>query len=296
MRSCIVAIAKYEKDYIKEWVDYNLNLGFNHIFIGDNNDDNTENLFEVLKDYIFEGNVTLIDIKSYYFQQDLFYKYAYNNLVGSFDWVLFYDIDEFLFLDNFSYVNDYLSQQKFDNFDVIKINLKTMTNNGYVIQIDKPVLERFTEESKTYNYIINNNTDEDGIDHPIKVNDSVKSFYRTYKNLIPKVHCTETYYDNIKYCDCEGNEIIDKSYWPNWSQYTENINFNGAHIKHYITKSLEEFVKYKIKRGWSCFKTKEKNEYTKNNFLNLDVFEKINGKSKLYDILFKEFCIKYNIK
>ena len=284
MKCCIVAIAKYEGDYIKEWVDYNFNLGFDHIIIGDNNNDHTENLYDILHDYIIEGKLTLINLQGTGVNQVIFYENTYKNLLGNFDWVLFYDIDEFLILNTCKNVHEYLSRKCFDNFDVIKVNWKVMSNNGYAIYIDKPVLERFTKPGN--NFLIADN---------IYVNNTVKSFYRTSKNLIPHVHCTEKHYDNIRYCDCSGNEIIDKSSFPNWSQYLEYTNFSEAYIKHFVTKSLEEYIKYKIKRGWSCWSTPERKEYVLKNCLNLEQFEKMNGKSKLYEKLFDEFCIKYNI-
>lgn len=292
MKSCVVAIAKYEGDYIREWVEYNLNIGFNHIFIGDNNDDNQENIREILNDYVIKGLVTIIDIKDFYITQIDFYKMAFNNLVGRFDWVLFYDIDEFLVLNNFYYVNDYLSQKKFDKFDVIKINQKIMSNDGYVVYINKPVLERFKKEGN--NYAIGNISDNDNKEHIIYMNNTVKSFYKTSAKLLPSVHSTEKYYPNIKYCDNRGKEIKDKDYWPNWSQVNEKINHDDAYIKHFATKSLEEYVKYKIKRGWSCFKNEDQQKYVKDNYLNLDVFEKINGKSTLYKKLYDEYLIKFN--
>lgn len=295
MKSCVIAIAKYESDYIKEWVEYNLKIGFDHIIIGDNNDDNKENLLSILIDYVKDEKVTIIDIRDFYIQQIDFYKYTYNNLIGSFDWVLFYDIDEFLFLNNHNNVNEYLNQEKFNEFDVIKINQKIMSNNGYVIQINKPVLERFTKEAPNfkckYSFY-----DKDNNEYPCYINNTIKSFYRTNKKLIPATHCTEKKYDGIRYCDNTGKEIIDKEYWPNWSQYNEYINHDEAYIKHFITKSLEEYVKYKIKRGWSCFKTKDLKEYVRQNQLNINNFEEINGESSLYKTLYNEFLIKYEIK
>ena len=38
MSSCIVAIAKNEEPYLKEWVEYHFALGFDKIIICDNND------------------------------------------------------------------------------------------------------------------------------------------------------------------------------------------------------------------------------------------------------------------
>ena len=37
MNTAICCIAKYENRYLKEWVDYHMELGFDQIFIFDNN-------------------------------------------------------------------------------------------------------------------------------------------------------------------------------------------------------------------------------------------------------------------
>ena len=291
MRSCVVAIAKYENDYIREWIEYNLNLGFDHIFIGDNNDDHIEDIFTVVNDYVKDGKVTIINIKDYNITQNQFYHHVYKNLVGSFDWVLFYDIDEFLVLNKHKTVNEYLSQEKFNDFDIIKINWKVMSNNGYVVQIDKPVLERFTKEGN--NYIISYNKDS-----IIYANNTIKSLYRTNLDLMPAVHCIENpKYDNIfKYCDNTGKEIVNKPDFPNWSLYNDYINYDDAYIKHFITKSLEEYVKYKVKRGWSCFKDPKYVQKILNENLNITNFEDVNGKSILYEKMFDEILIKYGLK
>ena len=49
MKTCIIAIARLEGDYIREWVKYHLNLGFDKIFIGDNNFDEKENLDRIIE-------------------------------------------------------------------------------------------------------------------------------------------------------------------------------------------------------------------------------------------------------
>lgn len=294
MKSCVVALAKYESPYIKEWVDHQIQLGFDHIIIGDNNNDYRENLMYVLNDYVCDNKVTIINIQNPNINQLNFYKHVYENLVGKYDWVLFCDIDEFLYLNNYDNVNDYLNSDSFNNFDVIKINWKLMSNNGYLIEIFKPVKERFTEEIKDCEFIDGNINDDN-----IYVNNSVKSFYRTNLNIIPQVHCTECYYENIRYCDCEGNEIIDQENFPNWSQYNKVINYSEAYIKHFVTKSLEEYVKYKMKRGWSCYNdTEERKQEVKDKYLNYEQFMKVNKldpNNEVYKTLFEEFYKKYII-
>ena len=62
---CMCVIGKKENYYAKEWVDYYKALGYNHIFIYDNNDPNDERFEEVLSKEISEGFVSIIDYRGY---------------------------------------------------------------------------------------------------------------------------------------------------------------------------------------------------------------------------------------
>ena len=35
---CIITTARYEEQYLDEWINYHLSLGFSHIYICDNNE------------------------------------------------------------------------------------------------------------------------------------------------------------------------------------------------------------------------------------------------------------------
>ena len=60
----VVMICKNEKNYIREFVEYHLNLGFDRIVIGDNNDVNSEERLElVLEDYVRNDKVVVIDLR-----------------------------------------------------------------------------------------------------------------------------------------------------------------------------------------------------------------------------------------
>lgn len=48
IKIAICTMAKKENLYIKEYVDYYIKLGIDHIFIYDNNDDNTEKISDII--------------------------------------------------------------------------------------------------------------------------------------------------------------------------------------------------------------------------------------------------------
>lgn len=299
MKTCIIAIARLEGDYIREQVKYHLNLGFDKIFIGDNNFDEKENLDKILSDYIIMKKVEIINQKSKKYNQFTFYnEMLYNKKINEeFDWMLFIDIDEFLFLNKHSNISDYLSQPHFNIIDVIKINWMTMTDGGHLINTGKPVLERMTTPAP--NYILET-TSKNLV---VFKNQTIKSFIRTKLiNKFPITHVIHTIVaaenkniSNINYSYNDGMPIYDlEKNYPIWSQYTDEINHKDAFIKHFQTKTVEEYVKYKMLRGWSCFQNDYEN--TINNFVNKDLFFSINGYSPVVDKMFDELIKRYNIK
>ena len=93
----IVAIAKYEARYIKEWVDYHLLQGIDRIYLYDN--DSPDGMAEVLKPYIQTGKVVYTFFPGKARQLD-----AYNDAIRRFKnktkYMAFLDCDEFLVQEN----------------------------------------------------------------------------------------------------------------------------------------------------------------------------------------------------
>ena len=56
---CMCVIGKKENLYAKEFINYYKNLGYNHIFIYDNNDVNDEKFEDVLRQEILDNFVTI---------------------------------------------------------------------------------------------------------------------------------------------------------------------------------------------------------------------------------------------
>lgn len=98
MKTAICCIAKCENNYLKEWVDYHLAIGFSHIFIYDNNDLIGERIEPLFSNY---NNVTVINCYGELSYQNKAYLSFYNSYGKQFDWIAFIDIDEFItFSDN----------------------------------------------------------------------------------------------------------------------------------------------------------------------------------------------------
>ena len=69
--------------YIKEFVDYYKKLGYNKIFIYNNNDINDERFEDIIQDYINKGFVSIIKYRGYKAPQQISSyqdRYEKNNL------------------------------------------------------------------------------------------------------------------------------------------------------------------------------------------------------------------------
>ena len=109
MKVYIITSAKFEECYIEEWVQYNLNIGFDKIIINDNNPkDYPYQLNNILKKYIDAEQVVIERFLDTYIrdnneinntEEDLLtivYTSLYNKYKDEFDWVAKLDIDEYL--------------------------------------------------------------------------------------------------------------------------------------------------------------------------------------------------------
>lgn len=249
MKVWICAIAKMEELYIREWIEWHKKIGIDHIIIGDNNDSNYDKpLQPIIKDYIDEGYVELINKNDVLAAQNIFYNEIYQLKKDKFDWIGFIDIDEFVELP--AYNNDihlFLGNDKLKDIDAVIFPWLNYGDNEYLYYEDKPVKERFIK-SIYLEYT------------------SIKYFIKSLNNIkkIVSIH-NPTYaktIDNytLKCCDSLLNQNFIPNYQTKFDKYGNShqafcqiiINekyYNNAYISHYITKSTEEFIKYKILRG-----------------------------------------------
>ena len=100
LKVCLCVIGKNENLYIKEFVNYYINLGYNHIYLYDNNDINEERFEDVIKDEINSGFISIINYRGYRGDninpQIEAYKDCYEKNSNKYEWLSFFDIDEYL--------------------------------------------------------------------------------------------------------------------------------------------------------------------------------------------------------
>jgi len=225
----VFTCAKDEDEYIIEWVDHYLNLGFDKIIICDNNDEDT--LSNILSDYISSGSVEIF--KCTFFKNfqvgicDMFLR------ASNFKWCAFFDCDEFLEInDSHSSIKDFLDTIE---LDCLFVNWLNMSNCGELVKKDGDVQERFT--------------------YPFQPVTMCKE--NIYGKCIIRGGLPDTYSFSCnmhKPVKLDGNDF-DVSYGGYYVEgqrcdmYGTPLRYKRCYLKHYYTKSFEEFLK-KEKRGY----------------------------------------------
>lgn len=229
MNIAVVAIAKNEELYIEEWFNAYRKIGVNHFYIFDNNDEGNTALAELVKRNQYT-DVSLIDVrgpeklKKYGYQFGC-YKMAYDQLSKDYDYMGFFDIDEFLYLYDKT-IPDWLAEHKeFDDTDVIKFNWLYYGDNGLVHYDNRPVQERFKE--------------------PAPFN--VKYAQPFPENLFckPLVKCGKKMLRHLTHSCILENGICKSSDGRTQNITASLVNpptMKNGFIKHYGTKSIEEYI------------------------------------------------------
>lgn len=235
LKVALCAIAKNENLYIREWVEWYKNLGISKIFLYDNNELDGERFEDVINDYIEEGFVEIIDrrgiIKTVSTDKDgqtlqgLTFKDCFYNHYKEFDYMCFFDIDEYLEIYNtYKDLNDFLHD--FDEFDGIRVQWKMYGDNDKLYYENKPLYKRFKKESNA-------------------------SYDRHVKQIL---NCNKKFDDELFFC---AHGVFNKKYnFVNVNKesiknvYMDSIAHNNLSVflNHFFSKSTEEFLKRKYNK------------------------------------------------
>ena len=230
LKVALCCIGRLENRYAKEFVEHYLKLGIDHIFVYDNNFGDEEHFEDVLKDYIKLGSVEVINARDKIRVQNLCYNDCYAKHKNEYDWFAFLDFDEYLVLEKNRTIQEFLEEKK--GFDCVLINWKCMSDNNLVHYEDKPLMERFTEECP-----INLCVQYEGIPENMHVKSIVRGSLKSIEfNGNPHVPS-----NNIICCNADGNECNKSPFQP--------ISWTTAYIKHFTTKTIDEWLMNKLKKG-----------------------------------------------
>jgi len=140
MKVALVCIAKNEDNYIQEWVDYHLKLGFDDIFIYENN---------------WRTNIAGDHIHRIPFDGEVKQLASYNDFIQNnylnYEWGAFIDVDEFIVLKKHDNIKSFISD--YQDYNCISMNWHLFGNNGHenVVNNNYSNIERFTKRGVNMN-------------------------------------------------------------------------------------------------------------------------------------------------
>lgn len=232
----LCCIAKMENEYIRFFVDYYRKLQFDKIFIYDNNNSEGERFEEVISDYIGKQYVEIIDFRGRKIAQLAAYQDCYDRHNKEYDWIAFFDCDEFLtFADQTNEIHSFLNQKKFMSFQVIHINWKIYGDNELLDNDGRSVVERFKDPVLPLDFMTRG----------VPWNKSIKSIVRGGLSKVSYNVSAHTPVSKYYHC-CNSEGVAVKINSP-----IQEIEFKTIFLRHYRTKSIGEWVRNKMVRGFA---------------------------------------------
>lgn len=255
----LCAVGKSENLYAKEFVEFYQNLGFDKIIIFDNNDLDGEKFDDILKDFISDKIVEIVDIRGLKSVQLSVYNYCYRNYKNLYDWIAFFDFDEYLYMKYDSNIKYYLSNSRFQKCETIFLNWHVYDDNDLLRYDNRTMIQRFTN----FKYLSCGKLIVRGKLHHLLITSS----HRTI---------------NSNYCNSKGELIYPKSY-----VHHPKENNSIAYLRHYYMKTAEEYCS-KILRGDVQMKISPNVKKINRFFLiNKKTKEKIKILEKCFNITYK---------
>jgi hypothetical protein len=235
MKVALVCVAKNEENYIQEWIKYHLKLGFDDIIIYQNDWDYVINQPNVITKQTNGGRIQVST-----------YNDCIKENIGVYDWLAFFDCDEFLVLKKHDNIKLFLHD--YYEYDAIGINWVLFGDNNLcgIHNENYSVLERFTSRQLSVNYHI-----------------------KTILKPSTIYQMSSPHNPNLTW--------VDTSFNINTGPHNKNPVDDVAQLNHYFVKTKEEFIN-KIKRGradtgeyrnideFEIHNTNEVNDYNALNF------------------------------
>ena len=243
MTSCILTIIKNEHQYLDEWIKYHLNLGVSHIFIFEDIDSLSHKeitdkyssfvtlnpISNLLKEHEIKLVNKLKETKAtnpqfIYLEKAIWY--IKNNF--NYNWCFVIDVDEFITLEN---TTDKLINllDIYKEYDAVLLQWECYGANGLINKPDyseKGVLDIYTKP--TTGYVPGKYPDS----FSKKIIYNLNNYKRSFWNGVHQPA------DICNFCNTDLKR--DRKYHC----------FKNIYIRHYVTKSWEEYVWKKKSRGY----------------------------------------------
>lgn len=225
----VATIFNNDAPWLKEWIEYHKIVGVDHFYLYNNG--STDNFEEVLKPYIKEGSVTLLDWE-YGPEGGETYAWVHSTQIPCYNhavkmtrlktrWLAIIDTDEFLVPLEHDNMKDFL--KKYEKQGAVFLNWVCYgTSNIWDIPSDKLMIETLVWRSH-----MDDECNKQG------------------KTIMQPRHVTEVVMPH--YCACQNKFPLTHTDGSNYN-YAKTSCFSGAVINHYHTRTLTFFWNEKIPR------------------------------------------------
>jgi len=277
MVTCVYAIQKNEI-HIDEWIKYHLNLGFDYIILGDNNDIGNELTISNYNGKVIVVPLNGIDMREQHGYHcvllnhpDMISNLKYYNI----DYCCNIDLDEFVELKHHLNIKDFINRYMVSDYhaDIISIRWDTYDDNNIIYKSEES--DSVLNDYK-HNLIPSDKSNWCVVEDELSWTKIIfKTSYLFDNNLYISSH---SLYNGTLY---EDNELF----------YGKLIDDNIISINHFRTKCLERYLIDK------CILNKSNREpFTYNGEYIIGRFFEFNKLTKEKLIAAKEICDKYNIE
>lgn len=230
----LCCIGKMENLYIKDYVEYYYNLGVNKIYLYDNNDIEGEHFEDVIDEYIQTNFVEITDFRGKTHCQLKAYQDCYDKHNQEYDWIIFIDCgDEYLHLEHHRNIQDFLTSSEFNDFDMLHINRMNYGDCDLVYYEAIPVMTRFHQPILPLSFLKTYSFPE---------NYHVSSIIRGGRE-VKWLNTPHTPSNELKCCNALGEKVHSQSPF-------QKYDYTVAYFKHYTTKTIDEWLNIKTKRGY----------------------------------------------
>lgn len=232
---------KDEVKYLKEWLDYHIEIGVDHFYLYDNNSE--DNYAEVLKPYYDEGYITLKKVKSNPAKPKVYEDFLNNHKFETY-WVAFVDCDEFITFKHEN-TNAYKFFKNYEDYPAVGLNWLMFGSSNLEKNENNLVLDKFELCNDPFDHSHNN------------VSCHIKSVINPRKTIPKYLNPHFCIYDTTlcypysplavdtdqEYITGEKRKVDGEKYY---FAATDKPKFTKAFIRHYWCKSKDEFIERRL--------------------------------------------------
>ena len=232
---------KNESKYLKEWIDYHLELGVDHFYLYDN--ESTDDYSEILKPYYDQGLITLKKVKANPAKPKVLEDFMKNHRFETF-WVAFIDCDEFItFTNEEERAKNFL--REYEDYAGLGLNWLMFGSSNLESNEGNLMIDKFHMCNDPYDYSHNN------------VSCHIKTIVNPRKSIPQYINPHFFVYDTLMSypqpalaVDTDKDFITGQNQKVDGEKYfyaaTDKPKFDKAFIRHYWSKSRAEFIERRL--------------------------------------------------